>query len=124
MSVERKLGGVVVHDNRGQSESYDQVVVAVHSDQALAMLADADETERAVLGSIGYATNRIYLHRDVRLMPRRRQARASWNFLKWPRSHAAGNDVAVTYRMNILQAPIPPTTPVHRRCFCCAEAAW
>jgi uncharacterized protein len=55
-------------------------------------LADADETERAILGSIGYVTNRIYLHRDVRLMPRRRQAWASWNFLKWPRSRAAGND--------------------------------
>lgn len=69
----------------------------------LAVLADADETERAILGSIGYVTNRIYLHRDVRLMPRRRQAWASWNLLKWPRSRAAGNDVAVTYWMNILQ---------------------
>jgi uncharacterized protein len=102
-AIERKPDGVVIHDNRGQSESYDQVVIAAHSDQALAMLPDADDTERALLGDISYAANTIYLHRDVRLMPQRRKAWAAWNFLRWPRSDSATNGVSVSYWMNVLQ---------------------
>ena len=60
------------------------------SDQALAMLSDADNRERAILGAVGYATNTIYLHRDTRLMPVRRQAWASWNFLRWQRAVTPG----------------------------------
>ena len=102
-SVERTAHGVVVHDNHGRSDSYDHVVIASHSDQALAMLSDADDRERAVLGAIGYAPNTVYLHRDVRLMPKRRRAWASWNFLRWRRDGGCENDVAVTYWMNRLQ---------------------
>src|SRR3984885_9448155 len=102
-SIERKARGVVVTDNRGASETYDHVVIAAHSDQALKMLSDADERERSVLGAIGYSPNTIYLHRDIRLMPRRRRVWGAWNFLRWPRQGAAVNDVAVTYWMNELQ---------------------
>jgi predicted NAD/FAD-binding protein len=102
-SIERKARGVVVTDNRGTSETYDHVVIAAHSDQALKMLAEADERERSVLGAIGYSPNTIYLHRDTRLMPRRRRVWGAWNFLRWPRRGAAVNDVAVTYWMNELQ---------------------
>jgi predicted NAD/FAD-binding protein len=102
-SIERTPHGVVVHDSRGRSEIYDHVVIASHSDQALKMLADADDRERTILGAIGYAPNTIYLHRDIRLMPKRRQVWASWNFLRWKREGKAENDVAVTYWMNPLQ---------------------
>jgi predicted NAD/FAD-binding protein len=102
-SIERTPHGVVVHDSHGQRDSYDHVVIASHSDQALKMLSDADDRERAVLGAIGYAPNTVYLHRDVRLMPKRRHAWASWNFLRWQREGIADNDVAVTYWMNRLQ---------------------
>lgn len=102
-SVERTPHGVVVHDSHGGHDSYDHVVIASHSDQALAMLSDADDRERAVLGAIGYSPNRVYLHRDPRLMPKRRRAWASWNFLRWQRQGTAENDVAVTYWMNRLQ---------------------
>ena len=102
-SIERTPRGVVVNDSHGSSDTYDHVVIASHSDQALAMLSDADDRERAVLGAIGYAPNTVYLHRDVRLMPKRRRAWASWNFLRWQREGAAVNDVAVTYWMNRLQ---------------------
>jgi hypothetical protein len=102
-SIQRTPQGVVVNDSQGRSESYDDVVIATHSDQALAMLSDADDQERAILGAVGYATNTIYLHRDTRLMPMRRRAWASWNFLRWQRVGAASNDVAVTYWMNRLQ---------------------
>jgi predicted NAD/FAD-binding protein len=102
-SVERTARGVVVNDSLGGSDSYDHVVIASHSDQALAMLSDADDSERAILGAIGYAPNTVYLHRDARLMPKRRRVWASWNFLRWPREGTAENDVAVTYWMNELQ---------------------
>jgi hypothetical protein len=102
-SVERTPHGVVVHDSHGHRDSYDHVVIASHSDQALAMLSDADQRERSVLGAIGYAPNTVYLHRDPRLMPKRRRAWASWNFLRWQRQDSADNDVAVTYWMNQLQ---------------------
>jgi predicted NAD/FAD-binding protein len=102
-SIERTPQGVVVNDAQGHGERYDDVVIATHSDQALAMLSDADNQERAILGAVAYATNAIYLHRDIRLMPTRRRAWAAWNFLRWQRKGAAGNDVAVTYWMNPLQ---------------------
>jgi uncharacterized protein len=102
-SIERTPRGVVVHDSRGSSDTYDHVVIASHSDQALGMLVDADQGERDILGAIGYAPNTVYLHRDQRLMPKRQRAWASWNFLRWQRRTAAENDVSVTYWMNKLQ---------------------
>ena len=102
-SIRRTPHGVVVSDSHGRSDTYDHVVIASHSDQALAMLSDADDRERAVLGAIGYAPNTVYLHRDVRLMPKRKRAWASWNFLRWQRQGTTENDVAVTYWMNQLQ---------------------
>jgi predicted NAD/FAD-binding protein len=102
-SIERTPRGVVVHDSHGKHTGYDHVVIASHSDQALAMLSDADARERDILGAIGYAPNSVYLHRDTRLMPKRRRAWASWNFLRWQREGSAVNDVAVTYWINRLQ---------------------
>jgi predicted NAD/FAD-binding protein len=102
-SIRRSPHGVTVNDSHGRSDSYDHVVIAAHSDQALAMLSDPSDQERAILGDIGYAPNVVYLHRDIRLMPKRRRAWASWNFLRWQREGTTVNDVAVTYWMNELQ---------------------
>jgi predicted NAD/FAD-binding protein len=102
-SIERTPRGVVVHDSHGKHDIYDHVVISAHSDQALSMLSDADTAERDILGAISYAPNTVYLHRDVRLMPKRRRAWASWNFLRWQREGKPMNDVAVTYWMNRLQ---------------------
>ena len=102
-AIERTSHGVVVHDSHGHANTYDHVVVASHSDQALAMLSDADDRERSILGAIGYSPNTVYLHRDPRLMPKRKRAWASWNFLRWPRQGSVDNDVSVTYWMNPLQ---------------------
>ena len=120
-AIERLPHGVIVHDSHGQAERYDHVVVASHSDQALALLSDADENERSILGAIGYSPNTVYLHRDPGLMPKRKRAWASWNFLRWPREGSVENDVSVTYWMNELQGidrdkPLfvslnPPTEP-------------
>ena len=81
-------------------ERFDQVVLATHSDQALALLADPSEQERDILGAIPYQTNDTVLHTDASLLPRRRLAWASWNYHipVQPRSQ-----VGVTYYMNLLQ---------------------
>ncbi len=104
VTVERSAHGVVITDSQGHRDAYDHVVIAAHSDQALAMLADPSDQERAILGAIHYGPNQVYLHRDPRLMPRRKRAWASWNFLRWRRDGTTVNDVAVTYWMNALQS--------------------
>src|SRR3954471_17675671 len=54
-AIERTPHGVLVHDSHGNTDIYDHVIVASHSDQALAMLSDADAPERSILGAIGYS---------------------------------------------------------------------
>ncbi len=83
-----------------QAQRYDQVVIAAHSDQALAMLSDASDREHEVLGAIPYQRNEAVLHTDSTLLPRRRFARAAWNFhlLREPKPLST-----VTYYMNHLQ---------------------
>jgi predicted NAD/FAD-binding protein len=82
------------------SERFDQVVIATHSDQALALLDDPSDRERAVLGAIPYQHNEAVLHTDSTLLPRRTGARAAWNFhlLREPKPLST-----VTYYMNHLQ---------------------
>lgn len=106
--VLRHQGSVEVIDADGHAERYDHVVFAAHSDETLAMLGDASEAERKVLGDIGYRSNEVYLHRDLRLMPRRRRAWASWNVMQGPDPRA---DLCVTYWMNLLQS-LPREKPV------------
>lgn len=93
--------GVTVTDVTGRSELYDQVVIAAHSDQALGLLGDATADERAILGAIGYRDNDVWLHRDPRLMPKRRAAWAAWNVLRGREDD--GREITLTYWMNALQ---------------------
>lgn len=104
--VERSGAGVVIHDSHGHAERYDGVVMAAHSDQTLAMLEEPSAAERAVLGAIAYRPNSVFLHRDRALMPKRRAAWASWNYLGSSRDGGHG-DVALTYWMNALQTLDP-----------------
>ena len=85
----------------GRSEVFDQVVLACHSDQALALLESPTRAETEILGAIPYRPNSVLLHHDAGLMPRQRRAWASWNFLAG--DAASGRPPAVTYCMNILQ---------------------
>ncbi len=87
-------------DSRAGLESFDEVVIATHSDQALELLADPTDAERAVLSAIPYQPNEAVLHTDTSLLPRARRAWSSWNY------HVLRDGtgrVAVTYDMNILQ---------------------
>ena len=111
VSIERSRHGVIVTDSSGHRDSFDQVVIGAHSDQALSMLADASAQERAVLGPIRYRSNTVYLHRDPRLMPKRKRAWAAWNFLRANGRGEDGGDIALTYWMNVLQG-IDPACPL------------
>jgi predicted NAD/FAD-binding protein len=99
-SLTRGAAGVEIRSAGNLPESYDQVILATHSDQALAMLSDPSERERELLGAIPYQLNEAVLHTDSTLLPRRRAARAAWNFhlLREPKPLST-----VTYYMNHLQ---------------------
>jgi predicted NAD/FAD-binding protein len=99
-SIERLGDGVRIAAEGCESEDFDQVVIAAHSDQALAMLADPSEAEREILGAIPYQRNEAVLHTDASLLPRRRTAWASWNFHL---TEPASGRSTVTYWMNNLQ---------------------
>ncbi len=105
LGVERHEHGVRVLTAEGL-EGFDQLVLACHSDQALALLSDADACERSVLGAIGYQPNEVVLHTDARLLPRNRKAWAAWN-AHVPRDPMA--PCSVSYCMNLLQGIDTPT---------------
>ncbi len=107
VSIARGPGGATVRDCTGGVEHFDDVVVATHADQALALLDDADDAERQILGSFRYARNEAVLHSDAALMPKRRRVWCSWNYL----GGAASPQLCVTYWMNRLQG-LPAETPL------------
>ncbi|UCE82059.1 MAG: FAD-dependent oxidoreductase [Deltaproteobacteria bacterium] len=99
--VRRHGDHVEVKPLKGDPERFDQVIIATHSDQALAMLADPTDAEREILSAIPYQENLATLHIDASLLPRKRAAWASWNY------HIPAKElgrVAVTYYMNMLQS--------------------
>lgn len=98
-AIRREAIGVVVDSPAGH-ERFDDVVLACHSDEALALLHDADARERDILGAIRYQSNDVVLHTDAGLLPRHRKAWAAWN------AHVPANPTAactVSYWMNRLQ---------------------
>lgn len=109
--VERGRDGVRVSAGGAVSEHFDQVVFACHTDQTLAILADADDQERIVLEGIPYQPNRAILHTDTRFLPERRAAWAAWNFSTDNADQASDKPVCLSYLINQLQ-PLPFTTPV------------
>lgn len=105
IAVSRQDDHVLVQPHNGERERFDQVVIATHSDQALAMLADATAAEREILGAIPYQENEAALHTDARMLPRRRRAWASWNYhLPSSAGECEDHRPAVTYHMNRLQS--------------------
>ncbi|HEY9255277.1 MAG TPA: FAD-dependent oxidoreductase [Stenotrophomonas sp.] len=106
-AVERLPWGARVHSAAGV-EGFDEVILACHSDQALALLIDSDRLEQEVLGAIRYQSNDVVLHTDASLLPRERKAWAAWN-AHVPRDRAA--PCTVSYCMNLLQG-LPGNTPL------------
>ena len=108
--VTRHESHVEVMTENGRTESYDGVVIASHSDQALRMLTDATPDEEEILGAIPYQNNHAYLHRDPSLMPKRQACWSSWNYLSDAHVDERAR-ITVTYWMNRLQN-IPNETPL------------
>ncbi|MET7802689.1 NAD(P)/FAD-dependent oxidoreductase [Streptomyces decoyicus] len=101
-AVHRSHDRAAVVTEDGAERLYDAVVVAVHPDQALRMLADPTDDERRVLSAFSYSRNTTLLHSDTSLLPRAHGARASWNYLMASCTTPA-DEVQVTYHMNRLQ---------------------
>ena len=106
-NVRRRAGqGVILGLADGSQHTFDQVVLACHSDQALALLTDPSGAETEILGAIPYQPNDVVLHTDTRLLPINRKTWSSWNYTLGQASDRA----AVTYNMNILQGINAPET--------------
>ena len=104
LAVRRERGGVTIRSVTG-TERFDHVFFACHSDQALRVLEDASEAERAILGAFPYQENEAVLHTDDSILPRNPKARAAWNYhLLAVRDNRLRDRVALTYDMNILQS--------------------
>jgi predicted NAD/FAD-binding protein len=99
-SVTRNEEGVRLHFSSGHHQDFDEVVFACHAPEALALLADADLMESRILSGFRTQPNRVFLHRDARLMPERKAAWAAWNY-RAKRSDSL--QLSVSYWMNALQ---------------------
>jgi predicted NAD/FAD-binding protein len=106
-SIARVGDQVRIAAGDGTRDTYDAVFIAAHSDQALVMLEDPTLAETSILGAMPYAENSIVLHTDTSILPRRKRAWASWNYLL-PDDPRKGS--TVTYNQNILQGLDAPET--------------
>lgn len=106
--VRRFQDRVEIRLDHGEPESFDHVIFACHSDQALRLLGhDATPVERELLGAFPYSRNVAVLHTDSTMLPRTRRAWASWNYRVTGEESAPAT---VTYNMNILQGIRSPRT--------------
>ena len=107
-AVERDAAGVRVCTD-GRSERFDKLVLATHSDQALALLREPSQAEQQTLGAIRYQANQAVLHTDASVLPRSRSAWAAWNYEQG--AGDASMQVCLHYLINRLQ-PLPFAQPV------------
>ncbi len=99
-AIERTDNGIIIHFDNTPAQHFDEVVIACHSDQALALLTDANDNEKSILAAMPYKANSVILHTDTSMLPKRKKAWASWNYQLNENREA---DASVTYNMNILQ---------------------
>ncbi|MDE8604305.1 FAD-dependent oxidoreductase [Marinomonas sp. RSW2] len=107
--VQRSGHDVVIQFEDGAQQTFDQVVFACHSDEALRLLADPTQDEHAILSAIPYRNNDVVLHTDTRLLPKKKLAWSSWNY------HLGADQTkpaTLSYNMNILQHFSSDTTYV------------
>ncbi len=106
VSAIRRKDGVTVRTKNGESERFDCVVLATHSNESLAILTDATQAEREILSAIPYQRNETVLHTDPALLPLRKRAWASWNYYI---PEEENRPVALTYNLNRLQGHRAPS---------------
>ncbi|PIV75636.1 MAG: cyclopropane-fatty-acyl-phospholipid synthase [Rhodobacteraceae bacterium CG17_big_fil_post_rev_8_21_14_2_50_65_11] len=105
----RRTGGLVAVVTDGAAETFDEVIFACHSDQALRLLDQPTETEHRALSAIRFQDNAVYLHRDVAQMPKRRKVWSSWVYQA--ETGVKRTQIGVSYWMNRLQN-IPEEDPL------------
>jgi uncharacterized protein len=105
-----RTGQVAITTDQG-TEWFDHVVLASHSDQSLAMLAQPSPLEQQVLGAIRYQPNRAVLHTDASMLPSRQSAWAAWNYERAADDATENQRVSLHYLINMLQ-PVPFEQPV------------
>jgi uncharacterized protein len=110
LRIERDAHGVTLQTHAG-SERFDQVILATHADQSLAMLAEPTPQEVATLSAIRYHPNRAVLHTDTSVMPQKKLAWAAWNYERAAHSNTESTRVCLHYWLNLLQ-PLPFTQDV------------
>ena len=101
--VEQGEGQWWVTDKNGETNTFDHVVFACHSDQALKLLSKPTPAQQSVLGQIRYADNDVVMHKDTSILPTRKLAWASWNYRLKDENDEEQRPASVTYDMNILQ---------------------
>jgi len=106
--VRRSIEGVEIKAQGGDWEQFDEVVFATHSDDTLRLLSDATPLEKRALEAIQYQPNRVVLHADAAVMPKKRICWSSWNYTESASKEM--NAIDLTYWMNSLQ-PIPEADP-------------
>ncbi len=99
--VRRTPFGVEIRANGAEWEQFDEVIFATHSDDTLRLLSDATSSERSMLSAIRYQPNRVVLHSDTSIMPKRRPCWASWNYTEGKEQQT--DEIDLTYWMNSLQ---------------------
>ncbi len=98
-------------------EYFDAVIIATHSDEALALLKAPTQLERTLLGAVKYQSNQAVLHTDVSVLPTRKAAWAAWNYERAvaqkyeSTTPSAAPAVCLHYLLNRLQ-PLPWAQPV------------
>ncbi len=107
-AIRREQQSIVVTTDKQGEERFDDIVLACHSDQALAMLEDASPAEQDILADMSYQDNEVVLHTDTGLLPKRPAAWASWNYRM---DSDCNRPASITYNMNILQR-LPADAPV------------
>lgn len=105
-SIKRDAQGATLIFANGSERHFDQVVIATHSDEALALLEQPTQAEREVLSALPYQSNDVVLHTDTRLLPENRKTWSSWNY----RLGVDESRAVLTYNMNILQGIQAPET--------------
>lgn len=100
-AVRRTQAGAEVKTHGAEWEAFDEVVFATHSDDTLAMLSDATAVEQSVLGAVRYQPNKVVLHSDTSIMPKRRQVWSSWIYSE--DAQRTDTEINLTYWMNSLQ---------------------
>ncbi len=108
--VIRKDGKITIIDSNNESQEFDQVIFACHSDQALKMLDQPSDAELDIIGSFKYQKNTVVTHSDINFMPKRKSCWASWVYLS-DDSNPISENMALTYWMNNLQN-LPSKKPI------------